>query len=87
MIPFDNTISKDSELYQLYNTNIHEKIALGLSNEVEDEDTYRIDPDVLSSYFDDASSESDVTASDVRDILGKNDRASGSTQTNSWLIY
>lgn len=87
VIPFDNTISKDSELYQLYNTNIHEKIALGLSNEVEDEDTYRIDPDVLSSYFDDVSSESDVTASDVRDILGKNDRASDSTQTKSWLIY
>ena len=66
---------------------INEKIALGLSNEVEDEDTYRIDPDVLSSYFDDVSSESDVTASDVRDILGKNDRASDSTQTKSWLIY
>ena len=26
VIPFDNTISKDSELYQLYNTNIHEII-------------------------------------------------------------
>ena len=28
VIPFDNQISKDSELYQLYNTNIHEKIAM-----------------------------------------------------------
>lgn len=27
VIPFDNQISKDSELYKLYNTNIHEKIA------------------------------------------------------------
>ena len=27
VIPFDNTISKDTELYKLYNTNIHEKIA------------------------------------------------------------
>jgi len=27
VIPFDNTISKDSDLYKLYNTNIHEKIA------------------------------------------------------------
>jgi type IV secretory pathway VirB4 component len=26
-IPFDNTISKDTELYKLYNTNLHEKIA------------------------------------------------------------
>ena len=30
MIPFDNTIGKDTALYKLYNTNIHEKIAEGL---------------------------------------------------------
>lgn len=29
VVPFDNQISKDSELYKLYNTNIHEKIAMG----------------------------------------------------------
>jgi hypothetical protein len=27
VIPFDNQISKDTELYKLYNTNIHERIA------------------------------------------------------------
>lgn len=27
VIPFDNTISKDTDLYKLYNTNLHEKIA------------------------------------------------------------
>lgn len=27
VIPFDNTISKESDIYHLYNTNIHEKIA------------------------------------------------------------
>lgn len=27
VIPFDNTISKDTDLYRLYNTNLHEKIA------------------------------------------------------------
>lgn len=27
VIPFDNQIGKDTELYKLYNTNIHEKIA------------------------------------------------------------
>ena len=27
VIPFDNQISKDTNLYKLYNTNIHEKIA------------------------------------------------------------
>lgn len=29
VIPFDHTIPKDNELYRLYNTNIHEKIAIG----------------------------------------------------------
>ena len=27
VIPFDNQVSKDTDLYKLYNTNIHEKIA------------------------------------------------------------
>jgi hypothetical protein len=27
VIPFDNQISKDTYLYKLYHTNIHEKIA------------------------------------------------------------
>lgn len=27
-IPFDNQISKDTDIYRLYNTNIHEKIAM-----------------------------------------------------------
>ncbi len=31
VIPFDNTIGKDTDLYKLYNTNIHEKIAMGLA--------------------------------------------------------
>ncbi len=29
VIPFDNRISKDTDLYRLYNTNLHEKIAEG----------------------------------------------------------
>ena len=29
VIPFDNTIEKGTDLYNLYNTNIHEKIAMG----------------------------------------------------------
>lgn len=28
IIPFDNTIAKGTDLYNLYNNNIHEKIAL-----------------------------------------------------------
>ena len=26
IIPFDNTIRKDTEIYKLYNTNLHEKM-------------------------------------------------------------
>ncbi len=32
VIPFDNTIEKGSDLYNLYNTNIHEKIAMEKTN-------------------------------------------------------
>ena len=32
VIPFDNTIEKGTDLYNLYNTNIHEKIALAKQN-------------------------------------------------------
>ena len=32
VIPFDNQISKDTGLYKLYNTNIHEKIAKKTEN-------------------------------------------------------
>lgn len=28
VVPFDNTISKDTGLYKLYNTNIHERIEM-----------------------------------------------------------
>ena len=28
VVPFDNTITKGTDLYNLYNTNIHEKIAM-----------------------------------------------------------
>ena len=28
VIPFDNQISKDTDLYRLYNTNIHERIEM-----------------------------------------------------------
>ncbi len=36
VIPFDNTIEKGTELYNLYNTNIHEKIALEKSKNAVD---------------------------------------------------
>jgi hypothetical protein len=36
VIPFDNQISKDTDLYKLYNTNIHEKIAEQKAQEAAD---------------------------------------------------
>lgn len=38
VIPFDNTIEKGTDLYNLYNTNLHEKIALEKSKNVVDND-------------------------------------------------
>ena len=35
VIPFDNTIEKGTDLYNLYNTNIHEKIAMEKKKEME----------------------------------------------------
>ena len=32
VIPFDNQIGKDTDLYKLYNTNLHEKIAMREKN-------------------------------------------------------
>lgn len=34
VIPFDNQISKDTDLYKLYNTHLHEKIAMQKAKEL-----------------------------------------------------
>ena len=85
VIPFDNTIGKDTALYQLYNTNIHEKIALGLSNDVEqgvengerftlnycdEEDTVYMPEDQAKDY--------------VKRLINEKRKDNA---TNSWLIY
>lgn len=48
VVPFDNTISKDTDLYKLFNTNIHEKIAEGLIGYGEDADREQADEDFSS---------------------------------------
>ena len=35
VVPFDNTIAKESGLYNLYNTNIHEKISMQQDKQAE----------------------------------------------------
>ena len=51
VIPFDNQISKDTDLYRLYNTNLHEKIAEGMQfqrqEEVADMETAESDTEVF----------------------------------------
>jgi hypothetical protein len=34
VIPFDNTVDKKSKLYELYNTNLHEKVTLQKKKQV-----------------------------------------------------
>ena len=48
VVPFDNTIAKDTDLYKLYNTNIHEKIAEGLIGQGENADREQADEDFSS---------------------------------------
>ena len=52
VIPFDNQISKDTDLYRLYNTNLHEKIAEGMQfqsqEEVADMETAESDTEIFA---------------------------------------
>ena len=86
----DNTIGKDTALYQLYNTNIHEKIALGLSDDVEqseddvdEEDTVFIPEDQAKDYVKkliDEKKNSHLTETiHITQDSTENDK--------SWLIY
>lgn len=71
VIPFDNTIPKDSALYKLYNTNLHEKIAEGL---VADDDLH------------DYSNSCDTVNNDTSVYEGQPDSIDDG-YTNNWLIY
>ena len=89
VIPFDNTIAKDTELYKLYNTNIHEKIAEGLMNSCFSEDTVTIE----SVEDNTTKSISEYIRNQMEKSNNKPETVSSQTveQTvekyNSWLIY
>ena len=53
IIPFDNQISKDTDLYRLYNTNIHEKIAE--MKERAEADNYHSESEEVSKIVDNYS--------------------------------
>ena len=82
VIPFDNQISKDSDLYKLYNTNIHEKIAMGMVGE--DSIFHGYHSDEVTENFsesDDGTQETDVKI--YEPVRSKEKKE----QDNCWLIY
>ena len=90
VIPFDNTIGKDTALYQLYNTNIHEKIALGLSENVEqseddvdEEDTVFMPEDQAKNYVKKLINDRKNSHLSVEQQFPQE----STENDNSWLIY
>ena len=90
VIPFDNTIGKDTALYQLYNTNIHEKIALGLSENVEqseddvdEEDTVFMPEDQAKDYVKKLINDRKNSHLSVEQQFPQE----STENDNSWLIY
>ena len=82
VIPFDNQISKDSDLYKLYNTNIHEKIAMGMVGE--DGIFHGYHSDEVTEDF----SESDVGTPETDVKIYEPVRSKEKKeQDNCWLIY
>jgi hypothetical protein len=74
VIPFDNTIGKDTDLYKLYNTNIHEKIAQGLME----------NPNVSGADKEVEQGDNDETEPEEVEVK-KPDRTESSG--GGWLIY
>ena len=82
VIPFDNQISKDSDLYKLYNTNIHEKIAMGMVGE--DSIFHGYHSDEVTEDF----SESDVGTPETDVKIYEPVRSKEKKeQDNCWMIY
>lgn len=82
VIPFDNTIEKDTALYKLYNTNIHEKIAEGLGYAEDDTSEFVTGADVetFESYVtDDVMSYNDNKKQVEKEVSGR--------YADTWMIY
>jgi hypothetical protein len=86
IIPFDNTIIKDSKLYQMYNTNLHEKIEQGLIDYADDfsdvSDIDANDGDVTDRFYNNT---------DGNEVEARNEMVSSDEDkrqaSESWLIY
>lgn len=79
VIPFDNTISKDSKLYQMYNTNIHEKIEQGLIDGADD----LVEEDVMFNGISDDDN-GDTAETQYETVSPEKEKKQAS---ESWLIY
>ena len=98
VIPFDNQISKESDLYKLYNTNIHEKIELGLmkpedvyggydgyKDVCKDAESKAAERPLFSTEFDKSRFVDEDSESDEDVKLYEPKRSN--QDSNTWLIY
>ena len=82
VIPFDNTIEKDTALYKLYNTNIHEMIAEGIGYAEDDTSEYDNGADVETFELygtDDVMSDNDDKKQVEKEVFGR--------YADTWMIY
>ena len=71
VIPFDNTISKESKLYKLYNTNLHEKIAMGLTDGNDDDQDESVEDYSGDEYSENSIPESEDISEEVVESMGE----------------
>lgn len=98
VIPFDNQIGKESDLYKLYNTNIHEKIELGLMKPADvyggydgykevckEAESKAVERPLFSTEFDKSRFVDEDSESDEDVKLYEPKRSN--QDSNTWLIY
>lgn len=91
VIPFDNTISKESKLYKLYNTNLHEKIAMGLTDENDNNQDYSIEDEInreesVEDSFGDDYSENSIPKSEELSEVVVESMGDETFEKVGWLI-
>ena len=86
VIPFDNRIGKDTDLYQLYNTNLHEKVAMKQKETAESSiwDFPRSnEQEVTMDMLREDMPEPMVVADEPKPYVPKKEKP----KDNEWLIY
>ena len=95
VIPFDNQIGKDSELYKLYNTNLHEKIAMK-ENFTESEEVKwsvpraEVEEFTMDMLAKDVEETEPVVVNETESLVTEDAvpcKHEDTTKDNEWLIY